>query len=165
MALPSSGPMTASMINVELGRASTAPFSINGAPERALAGKPSGAISFSDFYGKSNGPAGSTKLICGTDGRNYGYYNTYGLYFGTAIPTTLNGWELGFLSWGSNLITMGPMDKLQKAGTTLKIYDESSNLIASIGGIWGLFDSWAWHSAAGIPNYFPDGSTRYVEFT
>lgn len=53
MTLQASGPISAADINVELGRASTAPFDINGAAERALAGVPSGAISFSDFYGKS----------------------------------------------------------------------------------------------------------------
>lgn len=56
MALPSSGTITAAMVNVELGRAAGAAFSINGAEERALAGKPTGAISFSDFYGKSSTP-------------------------------------------------------------------------------------------------------------
>lgn len=54
MTLPASPPITAQDINVELGRAATAPFSIDGAEERALAGVPSGAISFSDFLGKSN---------------------------------------------------------------------------------------------------------------
>lgn len=47
--------MSASMINVELGRAASAPFDINGSAERALAGVPSGTIRFSDFYGKSAG--------------------------------------------------------------------------------------------------------------
>lgn len=55
--------MTAAMINAELGRAANAAFSLNGAAERSLAGKPSGAISFGDFYGKANlvqeGPYGS----------------------------------------------------------------------------------------------------------
>lgn len=55
MTLPTSGPMTAAMINVELGRAANAPFSINGADERALAEKLSGPIAFSDFYGKTHG--------------------------------------------------------------------------------------------------------------
>ncbi|QGH72774.1 MAG: hypothetical protein [Podoviridae sp. ctLUJ1] len=55
MALPiSPNTITAAMINVELGRAANAPFNINGAEERALAGKPSGTISFSDFHGKSS---------------------------------------------------------------------------------------------------------------
>lgn len=63
MTLPSSGPMTASMINVELGRASNAPFDINGAAERALAGKPSGPIKFSDFYGKSSSWTSATATL------------------------------------------------------------------------------------------------------
>lgn len=57
MALPvSPNTITANNINVELGRAGTAAFSINGADERALAGVASGQISFSDFHGKSNTP-------------------------------------------------------------------------------------------------------------
>ncbi|QOV06127.1 hypothetical protein CPT_Pasto_053 [Rhizobium phage Pasto] len=54
MALPTSGPMTAAMINAELGRAANAAFSLNGAAERALAGVSSGAISMASFYGKSS---------------------------------------------------------------------------------------------------------------
>lgn len=54
MTLPSSGTLQASDINVELGRAWNHFFDMNGAAERNLAGKPSGAISFWDFYGKSN---------------------------------------------------------------------------------------------------------------
>lgn len=53
MTLPSSFPLSASQINVELGRAPDAPFSITGEAERQLAGIPSGPISFSDFLGKS----------------------------------------------------------------------------------------------------------------
>lgn len=57
MTLQSSGPISAQNINVELGRAAGAAFSLGGAAERALAGVPSGAISFSNFYGKSNSVA------------------------------------------------------------------------------------------------------------
>jgi uncharacterized delta-60 repeat protein len=53
MALPTSGALTAAMINVELCRPSTVTFSMNGSDERALAGKPTGIIAFNDFYGKS----------------------------------------------------------------------------------------------------------------
>ena len=56
MTLPMSGPMTAAMINVEMGKAWNAPFSITGADARALAGIPTGPIKFSDFYGKSGTP-------------------------------------------------------------------------------------------------------------
>ncbi|WOC14969.1 hypothetical protein MP213Fo_04170 [Pseudochrobactrum sp. MP213Fo] len=54
MPLPTSGLINSATINVELGRAANAPFSISGPTERVLAGKPSGKIMFSDFYGKAN---------------------------------------------------------------------------------------------------------------
>lgn len=55
MTLPTSGPISASMINAELGRDSNARFHINGADERALAEVPTGLVTFADFYGKSRG--------------------------------------------------------------------------------------------------------------
>lgn len=54
MALPSSGTISISQISVELGRASTATTSLGETASRTLAGVASGAISMSDFYGKSN---------------------------------------------------------------------------------------------------------------
>lgn len=54
MTLPAAFPLSASQINIELGRAGSAAFNIQGAEERALAGVPSGPISFSDFLGKSS---------------------------------------------------------------------------------------------------------------
>lgn len=53
MALQLSGPISAEDINLELGRAANAPFSLTGTDERALAGVPTGPISFNDFYGAS----------------------------------------------------------------------------------------------------------------
>lgn len=53
MTLPASGLITMNMINVELGRAGTAPINLNEAACRTLAGVPSGIIRMSDFYGKS----------------------------------------------------------------------------------------------------------------
>jgi hypothetical protein len=53
MTLPTSGEMTAAMINVEMGLAWNAPFSIGSAWCRELANKPYGQIQFSDFYGKT----------------------------------------------------------------------------------------------------------------
>lgn len=55
MALPGNGKtISASLINVELKRSASAAFSMGGAAERKLAGKTSGAISLSDFWGKSS---------------------------------------------------------------------------------------------------------------
>lgn len=53
MALPSSGIISASMINDELKRPTSAPLSLDDVEVRKLAGRPSGPISFSDFWGKS----------------------------------------------------------------------------------------------------------------
>lgn len=69
MALPSSGIITAAMINQELGRAANAPFSLNDAAVRALAGKASGAISFADLRGKSSE---IVKVITASQGSNWG---------------------------------------------------------------------------------------------
>jgi hypothetical protein len=53
MTLPSSFPISKSQINLELGRPADAAFDIQGTTERNLARVPSGAISFSDFLGKT----------------------------------------------------------------------------------------------------------------
>lgn len=52
MPLPTSGPISMSQINVELGFPATQVISLNDAAVRALARVPSGTISLSDFYGK-----------------------------------------------------------------------------------------------------------------
>ena len=101
MTLPSSGTMTANMINVELGRSGTAVFDINGTPERTLAEKPSGIIKFSDFYGKSNlKPAQATHFdsISGSDyvdtapgAITHSIVKTAGSSFNTSSPTKFGG--------------------------------------------------------------------------
>lgn len=54
MTLPASGAISFNAINVELGVAGTTTANINQASYRTLAGVPSGQISLSNFYGKSN---------------------------------------------------------------------------------------------------------------
>lgn len=76
MTLPSSGIITAAMINIELGRAQNAPFNLNDAAVRALAEKPSGPISFNDLRGKSSeividAPLGNGLNLCSVIFNNY----------------------------------------------------------------------------------------------
>jgi hypothetical protein len=54
MTLQTSGAISLNNVNVELGRSGTASINMNETAVRTLAGKASGAISMSDFYGKSN---------------------------------------------------------------------------------------------------------------
>ena len=54
MALPSSGPISLSQVNVELGLSATAQISLNQANVRTLAGVPSGVISMQNLRGKAN---------------------------------------------------------------------------------------------------------------
>lgn len=53
MTLPASGTITMAQVNAELARASNASTSLNEAVVRALAGKPSGAVSMNDLHGKN----------------------------------------------------------------------------------------------------------------
>jgi hypothetical protein len=54
MTLPASGPISLNNVNVELGLSGTTTISMNQATVRTLFAVPSGAISMSDGYGKSN---------------------------------------------------------------------------------------------------------------
>lgn len=92
MTLPSSGVMTAAMVNVELGRASNAFFNMNGAAERALAGVPSGGYGMNSFYGKSNGIVAGTLYSRGGFGNGYANSSvTLGAQNGAITPDTYKG--------------------------------------------------------------------------
>lgn len=63
MTLQSSGPISIRDINIELGLDPSANTNLNSAIARGLAEKPSGIISLSDFYGKSDLPAFGAYLV------------------------------------------------------------------------------------------------------
>jgi hypothetical protein len=66
MTLPVSGAISFNAINVELGVAGTTQANINQASYRTLAGVPSGQISLSNFYGKSNRVTASATISANT---------------------------------------------------------------------------------------------------
>ena len=74
MALNPSGPISlggstvGQSINLELGNSATATASINSSAFRTLAGVPSGQISLSNFYGKSNTPPYFVSAISSASG-------------------------------------------------------------------------------------------------
>lgn len=78
MTLPASGQISISQVSVELGRASNATTSLGESAVRTLAGVPSGAISMSNLWGKSNvafspdggATAGSAEFLF-ADGSDY----------------------------------------------------------------------------------------------
>jgi len=90
MTLASSGEMsiggsvTNRSINVELGRSATATSNLNETDLRTLAGKASGAIALSDFYGKSNTDVTPNAV-------NWADINVFGVSTGTNANQTISG--------------------------------------------------------------------------
>ncbi|WP_421293010.1 hypothetical protein [Aeromonas veronii] len=106
MALPSSGQIFMSQIAQELG-ISAVGLTLNDPRVRQLAGKPSGPVWFSDFYGKSNGYSGV--LVVGsessgrmrgfsTDGRS-GYTNAI---YGSLTPAATPYGTCSHFFWGAD---------------------------------------------------------------
>ena len=108
MALPVSGVISASMINVEIGRSSGASFNMNGSQERELAGRPSGSISFSHFHGKS-------WVVPGTS--NYTSVGSYTWVCPKYNSITIRVWGGG--ASGKELILDGANGSQSKFHTTL----------------------------------------------
>jgi hypothetical protein len=104
--LPGTGPMSASMINVELGRNYNAYFSINDPEVRALAGVPTGEIKFSDFYGKLNTKNISRVTI------GFASPNSSFLYFQPYL-CSVDDASLNWVSTGIADHTAGTIDDIQ----------------------------------------------------
>lgn len=86
MPLPSSGPISLSQVNTELGRSASATLNMNNGSLRSLFGVPSGQISMSQGRGKSNVTVSIPAFL--------------GAY-GTAYPGQTAAAEIGFWSNGN----------------------------------------------------------------
>lgn len=174
MTLPSTGPISLSMINVELGLPATTPISLNQASVRALAGVPTGPISLANLRGKSNIPPGSMTVVSGFDsGNGYGYSAGY---YGSATPTSLGGvpiYDVVHYNYGAGIeqsflwVSMPLGQNL--TGTTLTIKNEALAVVASFSlASAQVFDTEAkhfifWYTPIAVMG--GTGSTRYVELT
>lgn len=110
MTLPSSGPVSIEDINVELGRAASAAFDMDGIEERDLVGTPSGSYTWSDWHGKSSF---GTNTIISVDTVDFIGTVSYGLmpfglftFTGTTTahltPLTVDGFQLSQIRVESN---------------------------------------------------------------
>lgn len=91
MTLPVSGAISFNAINVELGVAGTTQASLNQASYRTLAGVPSGTISMSNFYGKSNRKAVSYTFASNTANASLNITSISGYSAGiTDVTITVN---------------------------------------------------------------------------
>jgi len=92
MALQSSGAISLSNVNVELGRSATAQISLGESAVRNLAGVASGAISLANLYGKSNITI-SLASVAGVYGSaNPGQTASAGIDFNTNGTFTSGNW-------------------------------------------------------------------------
>ena len=93
MALPSSGAISLSQVNSELGKSATAAITMNDSAVRSLAGVSSGAIAMSNLHGKSSVVAptisASPTSMTNTSGTTTRYVN---LTLGGTSPSTSGTW-------------------------------------------------------------------------
>jgi len=120
MALPASFPISASQINVELGRAPTAAFDIQGTAERDLAEVPSGAISMSDFLGKEAFSVAILSPVAGGGGTTINPV----LDFGAA---NTNRRMFAFVHWYNNVDAVRPIVSATIGGVAAAIHGQDGN--------------------------------------
>ena len=105
MTLPASGAISFNAINVELGVAGTTNANINQASYRTLAGVPSGTISLSNFYGKSNRATLSYTYSASTQSASLNVTSISGYVSGKSdITITVNS---GVYLWSGFTLTGG----------------------------------------------------------
>ena len=145
MALPSSGAISLSQVNVELGVSATATRSLNDSTTRTLFGVASGQISMSQGYGKANRVARS--LTIGGDTYNYslapGSVSGYSSGI-TDVTLTINGGVVvGSTSTGAYAMTISGF----AAGDTVTIIN--NGYIVGMGGTGGSFGAYGGNPGGG----------------
>lgn len=159
MALPSSGELSLDGINTHLRRASGAAFSLNDAQARGLAGKPSGGISVSDFYGKW---AGSHMQCWNQPDGSVGFsYNAAGQYIGQFA-----GCDMAFITWNGTLLWMRTHDGQSAKPSSINVIvrDDNFAAVASFSvTAWEAIGTNGWQAYATIQtNPFPHNTWRWI---
>lgn len=163
MTLPA-GTISMSQVNTELGRPATQGISLNDGQVRALAGKPSGAISMSDLRGKSSAVL-STTMTAGGNGPEFGYAAGY---YGAIGNTNLKGVQIGALTSDSgkrvHLVLVGLVGAtfiktMEVNGTALPTSSASFSTRAPSSG--GYVSEWEWPAGWFV---FSSGSTYTLRF-
>lgn len=140
MTLQSSGAISINNINTELGSASGTPRSLGDTSSRNLAGVPSGAISLSNFYGKSN----VQEVVFDNSGgawgnwQNQNLWNTF-VYLGISITSSSVKIILRSITITSSAIGIAAIETGSgwPAGTNLEVVIESTSQIAGRRGTGG----------------------------
>lgn len=136
MTLPSSGAISLSQVNTELGRSSTATISLGESAVRTLAGVASGAISMSNLYGKS---AVSFSPDGGTSSGSAVYLSMYGSLNASITITCSTNATWTYSGYGADSISVSNGG----AATSITFYLSTSyygatatyNLSATAGGV------------------------------
>ena len=119
MTLPTSGGLNFQQINIELGKPATSPISLNDANVRALAGKPSGPISFGDLLGKSSyTPMSATLYDVDMDGQANAS-SPYTMTYPISIAV-YNGLAPFSFTW-SHVSGSGSVDVVNSASSTIRM--------------------------------------------
>ena len=127
MPLNPSGPISIEDINVELGRAATAAFSMDGVDERALVGVPSGSYSWDDWWGKQLVTEQTGSI---TTGANI-IVGEYGWVTGSYGSSTLLIIELEGADWDLDYIITGSSDlEIRIKGASIESTINENSLVS-----------------------------------
>jgi hypothetical protein len=160
MALPSSGQISLSQVNVELSKSATAQIGMNDTNARTLAGKASGQISMSDFWGKSSFV---TPTTFGTYDATWGGYYTGtqdGYYLFTDTTTVGRQWKTtGNTSAGTASTTNGYSNTYNQYNATHPAFQYAGGLSRAgftdwfVGARCELQQQYNRRSCGSIPGY------------
>lgn len=166
MALPNTGAISFSMVNLQLHRPEMQQISLHDAQVRGLAGKTSGAIGLDDLRGKY---AGAKLIAAQIDSDMFGFQASpvpkgefVGIFGGVSMQ------QVAWGRWGPNdsylsLVTVTGADQ----PTVTEILVRGPNfepILQQPLGFWSL-SSGSWMTVIILPNTFnpfPIGSTRWI---